>query len=82
MLEALKQWWLCRTKQCFYYTHYLAYGPAHLTHDGYHAAAKQCDYWQKRYMGWLDAHPDSDPIAHPPEALERQCEAWERRIRA
>lgn len=28
----------CRQKRCDYYRGYLAYGPAELTHEGYHAA--------------------------------------------
>ena len=35
---AIKRWaircWECATKQCTYYQHYLAYGPAELTHIG------------------------------------------------
>ena len=30
----------CIAKTCGYYTHYLAFGPADLTHEGYHAAEK------------------------------------------
>jgi hypothetical protein len=28
----------CRARECTYYKHYLAYGPADLTHEGFHAA--------------------------------------------
>jgi hypothetical protein len=39
----LKQWWKCRTQQCDYYQDYLAYGPADLTHIGYHAACRKAE---------------------------------------
>ncbi len=78
MFKAIKQWWLCRNKQCSYYTHYLAYGPADLNHDGYHTAAKQCDYWQRRWA--VAEHEGASPAILLD--IERRCEAWERRIRA
>src|SRR5204863_9347917 len=43
----LKSWWICRAKKCDYYEHYLAYGPAELTHEGFHAACRSCDEVQK-----------------------------------
>src|SRR5207249_9931908 len=33
-------WWSCLRKRCDYYEVYQAYGPADLTHIGYHAAEK------------------------------------------
>lgn len=31
----------CLEHECDYYLNYLAYGPAHLTHEGFHAGARQ-----------------------------------------
>ena len=33
----------CLAKTCTYYAHYLAYGPADLAHEGFHAAEKMAD---------------------------------------
>jgi hypothetical protein len=76
--RAIRSWWECRTKKCTYYRHYLAYGPADLTHDGYHAAEQKCEYWQKELTNWYDAHPEGEA----PKSLERICFDWERRVRA
>lgn len=75
--NALRRWWECRTKTCSYYEHYLAYGPAELTHEGFHAAERKCDEWQRKDDEWLRAHPDK--IDSPYRHL---CEVWEKRVRA
>jgi len=75
--KAIRSWWLCRTKQCLYFTHYLAYGPADLTHDGFHAAEKHCEYWQLQDTRYFQDHPEA--IDSP---YRRQCEHWERMVRA
>jgi len=75
--KAIRSWWLCRTKQCLYFTDYLAYGPPELTHEGYHAAERKCEYWQKRDSEYLQAHPNA--IDSP---FRQQCEVWEKRVRA
>lgn len=36
----LQSWWTCQRKRCDYYQVYQAYGPADLTHVGYHAAER------------------------------------------
>lgn len=36
----LRAWWACKRKQCDYYQIYQAYGPADLTHVGYHAGER------------------------------------------
>jgi hypothetical protein len=36
----LSTWWACRTKKCDYYHTYQAYGPAELTHVGFHAGER------------------------------------------
>lgn len=73
----IRQRWLCLTKQCDYFNHYLAYGPPDLAHEGYHAASRQCEYWQKRDMDWMAEHPDA--LKSPFVAI---CENWEKRVRA
>jgi len=65
----LRQWWECRTEQCTYFRHYLAYGPAELTHKGYHAAE---DLASKHFA---NCHWQS-------EGLCPTCSSWERRVRA
>jgi len=67
--RAVKRRWECRTKRCSYYAHYLAYGPAHLTHIGYHSAEK---------LG--GAHFANCSYSGP--GLCSICESWERRLRA
>lgn len=67
--RAIRQWWECRTKKCTYVQHYLAYGPAELTHDGFHAAERlgSLHFANCRYDG-----PD----------LCKTCASWEKRLRA
>jgi hypothetical protein len=74
----LYQWWQCTAKECDYYTHYLAYGPAELTHEGYHSAARICDRWQQLSMKWWEEHPNSTG----PDPYEQMCERWEKAVRA
>jgi len=64
----LKNWWWCRTKNCDYYRHYLAYGPADLTHIGYHSAERLADSHFKscKYHG----------------IVCDVCRRWEERLRA
>lgn len=69
----------CRTKRCSYFQFYLAYGPAELTHEGYHAAEKICAEWQKRASDFFDAHPQALEM---PEGLKRAVAAAEARVRA
>lgn len=68
----------CRTKRCDYFTHYLAYGPADLTHEGFHEATRKCIDAQKRVMQWMEEHPTGEP----PKALTDIAERWEVRVRA
>ena len=70
----LQNWWRCRTQQCDYYRHYLAYGPADLTHIGYHSACRLSDEHFKncRYEG---TGRDNDFICPT-------CRRWEERLRA
>jgi len=67
--KILRAWWACKTKQCDYYEHYLAYGLPELSHIGYHAAEKlasnhfaNCQY---NGPGFCSA-----------------CTRWEQRLRA
>lgn len=71
---------LCREQKCSYFQHYLAYGPADLTHEGYHAAEKHCADAQKRLSDWYAANKDNQR-QEPPE-LRRLCERWEKAVRA
>jgi len=76
----LRRWWECRTKRCTYYKHYLAYGPADLTHEGFHSAEENCAIWQARQLAWMREHENDD--ATQPEELINQCEFWEKKVRA
>ena len=77
-LTRLCAWWDCRRHRCSYYWHYLAHGPAELTHAGYHAAERHCSRVQGGVEKWLDQNPG----ICPPNSLERQAEYWERKVRA
>lgn len=67
--HAIQNWWRCRTQRCDYYRHYLAYGPADLTHVGYHSAERiSSEHFKNcRYEG---------------DGLCRICTSWEQRLRA
>ena len=67
----------CREKKCSYFTHYLAFGPPDLTHDGFHAAEVKCEEAQKRASEWYEAH-EHKPL---PAALDQLCREWETRVR-
>ena len=68
----------CRDRVCTYFSHYLAFGPAELTHDGYHAAEEKCKQHQLTISDWAERNPD-DPI---PVRMMSIADAWEKRIRA
>ncbi len=68
----------CCIKSCSYFNHYLTYGAAELTHEGFHAAEKHCEEAQKRVIQWYEDHKEGNP----PEQLEQLCRSWEARIRA
>ncbi len=72
------RWWRCLTHRCDYYQHYLAYGPATLTHAGFHAAERHCERAQRRVTEWLDTHPTGDVPAY----LWEEAGRWEERVRA
>lgn len=78
-LDAIAQPAACRSKRCDYFTHYLAYGPAELTHEGYHAACIKNGEAQKRADEWFKAHPLAVKL---PEGLDQLCRTWEARVRA
>lgn len=65
----LRNWLRCRTKRCDYFESYLAYGPAELTHEGYHAAIRRSEEHFKNctYNG---------------PGLCSICTNWEKRLRA
>lgn len=72
--RAFRKWMDCRLKRCEYYRHYLAYGPAELTHIGYHSAErlgsehfKNCSYNSDGYQG---------------DGICGVCRRWEERLRA
>lgn len=75
--HAVQNWYRCQTQQCDYFEHYLAYGPAELTHEGYHAANRKCAYWQEADAKWMEDHPNA--LESP---FRKQCETWEKRVRA
>lgn len=65
----IRKWWECRTQRCDYYRHYLAYGPANLTHIGYHSACRLSEnhFTNCRYNG---------------DGICGTCRRWEERLRA
>ena len=67
--RAIQQWWQCRTKRCDYYRHYLAYGPAELTHIGYHSADRIAS---EHFKNCRTSHERECSI----------CTSWEKRLRA
>jgi hypothetical protein len=69
MKRAIRKWWECQTKQCDYYENYLAYGPAELTHIGFHAAERLAG---KHFDNCSYNGPGSCSI----------CQRWEQRLRA
>lgn len=73
----LSRKWECATKECSYYKHYCAYGPAELTHVGYHHAEHHCIEAQKRLIDWYETHPHGEN-----RPLESIAQAWEQRVRA
>lgn len=77
--RAFARWLDCRLKRCSYYEHYLAYGPAELTHEGFHSAERHCEAAQQRVNVWYNEHPTGTDT---PRALEAIANAWEKRVRA
>ena len=68
--RSIRQWWECHvSKRCSYYDHYLIYGPAELTHIGFHnAERKGSEHFKNcQYSG---------------EGLCGICSRWEQRLRA
>lgn len=59
----------CFFKRCTYFDHYLAYGPAELTHEGYHAA--------ERLAGRHFENCSYSGVSCCPT-----CSRWERTVRA
>jgi hypothetical protein len=70
----------CRKHKCSYYSHYLAYGPADLTHEGFHSAEKHCEDAQKRMQEWMD-NPANEG-KHIPQLMGEMCGRWEKAVRA
>ncbi len=76
----------CAARRCDYYRHYLAYGPATLVHEGYHAAMDHCLEAQTLYLAHLDScklcntgYIDS---CSQEKRLSRIARSWEERVRA
>ena len=64
----LRSWWACLRKRCDYYQVYQAYGPADLTHVGYHAA-------ERLALEHLSGCTGSE------EGTCRECQGWATRLR-
>ena len=70
----------CRAHTCTYYQHYLAYGPADLTHEGYHAAEVHCIEAQEKARNWDEKNAaDSSRRVNP---YDKMAHDWEVRVRA
>jgi len=48
----VKQWQLCESHRCVYYTDYLKKGPADLSHSQYHEAVNAHKYWTDSMDEW------------------------------
>ena len=73
----------CRMHTCSYYFHYLAYGPADLTHDGFHAAEQHCSVAQKAAEEHLKVCTHRNQYECPNcNSFERIANSWEVRVRA
>jgi hypothetical protein len=67
----IRQWWACRMKTCSYYEHYLVYGPANLTHIGWHKAERK---GEEHFKNCSQSNSGRGPCT--------SCINWERRLRA
>ena len=66
----------CQTEECDYYTHYLRYGPAAMSHVAYHKAIQECLIWQERYLEALeDPKRDVAPLERIVTRLEQEVRA-------
>jgi hypothetical protein len=63
----VRSWWNCKAKKCDYYQVYQAYGPADLTHVGFHAG-------EQLALTHFLSHP-----GNPDEC--RVCKDWAERLR-
>lgn len=66
--STIRSWWSCARKTCDYYQVYQAYGPAELTHRGYHAAEQLA---VEHFVG----------CPRRCGAVCAECEAWASRLR-
>jgi len=66
----------CATEECDYYTHYLRYGPAALSHAAYHKAVQECLAWQKM------AERELDSAGHITPNTIRMVTRFEQEVRA
>ena len=71
----------CRKRQCTYYQHYLAYGPAELEHEGYHAAEKMCAQAHEKWNEYFERHKD-DPLFRGVTPYDKMRKFWEDKVRA
>lgn len=74
----------CQDRTCGYYSHYLAYGSAELTHEGYHAAEQLCLNHQERVSEHLArCQLCNEGLKCPThESLSKVANEWELRVRA
>jgi hypothetical protein len=66
----------CQKEECDYYTHYLRYGPAAMSHAAYHKAVQECLIWQRRAQDELDeARKISESVIRMVTKLEQEVRA-------
>jgi hypothetical protein len=68
--KAVRTWWACTTHQCDYYQIYQAFGPADLTHTGFHAGERLA------LKHFFEHYEEEDSVGCD------DCKNWARRLRA
>lgn len=75
----------CRSHDCGYYRHYLAYGGPDLLHEGFHAAEGKCTEAVQAWTHHMDTCADcANPNAtcRVSRKMGDRVNEWEQRIRA
>jgi len=66
----------CAMERCDYFTHYLRWGAAAMSHAAFHKATEECLHWQKRAM------ESTDERGNVPAHIEKMVLRLEKEVRA